>query len=241
MRPDDEMPSLRQRRRDVAVGEILSAAERHIAEHGPAGLSLRAVARDLGMTVQALYHYFPRRDDLVTALVAKAYDDLTHAVRAADAAARDQPGLPRLVVAAEGYRRWAIDHPERFQLIYGTPLRHYVAPAKGATTQAVRRMSRIFRQALFDGCTAGQLAACDTAELSPGLRAHLESLPADGLGALPAPAAALFLSTWGHLHGLVVLEVFGHTTFLGDHRAEVFRLAMLNLVADARRRIPGAS
>ncbi|MGW1990473.1 TetR/AcrR family transcriptional regulator [Embleya sp. NPDC001921] len=231
------VPTLRQRRRAVAVQEILSAAESHIAEHGPHSLSLRAVARSLGMTVQALYHYFPSRDDLVTALITKAYDDLADAVQATVDGAHDA-SMPRLVVAAEGYRRWAIANPERFQLIYGAPLRHYQAPADGPTTQAVRRMSAIFQQELFAGLTTEQLGAADTPALSPALRGHLEGLPPDGLGDLPPAAAALILSSWGHMHGLVALEVFGHTAFIGTHQAEVFRIAMLDMYEDVHRRIP---
>lgn len=234
-------PSLRERRRAAAIQEILDAAERHIAEHGPAALSLRAVARSLGMTVQALYHYFPSRDALVTALVTKAYDDLADAVQAAVGTPADDPDLPRLVTAAEGYRRWAIDHPEHFQLLYGTPLRDYAAPAGGPTTLAMRRMSAIFERELFDGFSEAQLAAAEAPSLSPALHAYLGQLPHYGLGHLPPPATVLFLSAWGHLHGLVVLEVFGHTSFLGDHRAELFRMGMRNLLDDVRRRIPVGS
>ncbi|PSK93725.1 TetR family transcriptional regulator [Murinocardiopsis flavida] len=232
-------PSLRERRRSVAVHEILGAAERHVVEHGAAALSLRAIARSLGMTVQALYHYFPSRDDLVTALVAKSHDDLADAVDAADAG----PGtaaVPRAVAATEGYRGWAVANPERFQLIYGAPLRGYRAPEEGPTTRAVRRMGGVFRRVLFDGFTAAQLAACDAPEVSAPLRAHLGYLGPDGVGALPPPAASLFVSTWGHMHGLVALEVFGHTAFLGAHRAEVFRSAMHTMVEDVHRRIPPA-
>ncbi|MGW5864927.1 TetR/AcrR family transcriptional regulator [Streptomyces sp. NPDC055239] len=231
-------PTLRQRRRAAATQEILDAAERHITEHGPAALSLRAIARDLGMTVQALYHYFPSRDALVTALVTKAYDDQAAAVQAAVDTAADDPDLPRLVVAAEGYRRWAIAHPEHFQLLYGTPLRDYSAPVEGPTTQASRRMSAIFERELFGGFTEAQLAAAEAPVLSPSLRSYLEQLPHYGLGHLPPPATALLMSGWGHLHGLVVLEVFGHTSFLGDHQAEIFRMAMRNLIEDVHRRIP---
>ncbi|MCZ4099719.1 TetR/AcrR family transcriptional regulator [Streptomyces sp. So13.3] len=231
-------PTLRERRRAAATQEILDAAERHITEHGPAALSLRAVARSLGMTVQALYHYFPSRDALVTVLVTKAYDDLADAVQAAVDTAADDSALPRLVVAAEGYRRWAIAHPEHFQLLYGTPLRDYAAPTDGPTTQATRRMSSIFERELFADFTTEQLAAADAPSLSPALRTYLEQLPHYGLGHLPPPATALLLSAWGHLHGLVVLEVFGHTSFLGDQQAEIFRMAMQNLLEDVHRRIP---
>ncbi|MBB5935008.1 TetR/AcrR family transcriptional regulator [Streptomyces zagrosensis] len=234
------VPSLRQRRRAAATQEILDAAEAQIVEHGPSALSLRAVARSLGMTVQALYHYFPNRDALVTALVVKTYDDLADAVQAAVDAAADDSDLPRLVAAAESYRRWAIAHPERFQLIYGTPLRYYSAPADGPTTRAVRRMSALFQNELYGGLTTAQLAAANSPPLSPALRAHLEHLPPDGMGNLPPPAVSLLVSMWGHMHGLVVLEVFGHTSFLGDHQGEVFRLAMHTMLEDLHHRIPAA-
>lgn len=233
-------PSLRQRRRAAATREIVEAAERHLTEHGPAALSLRAVARSLGMSVQALYHYFPDRDALVTVLIAKAYEDLAAAVRAAAGATPPDPSVPRFVIAADGYRQWAISHPERFQLLYGTPLRNYAAPADGPTTRAMRQMSAVFQRVLFGDFTPEQLAAADTLTLSPPLRAHLEHLSPDGLSALPPSATALLLSAWGHMHGLVVLEVFGHTAFLGDHRAEVFHLAMRDLLTGIHRRIPAA-
>ncbi|AQU66042.1 TetR/AcrR family transcriptional regulator [Streptomyces niveus] len=242
--PISARPSLRERRRAAATQEILDAAESQLAEDGPAALSLRGVARSLGMTVQALYHYFPSRDSLVTSLVAKAYDDLADAVQAAvDTAGGDLAGgdsdLPRLVVATEGYRRWAIAHPEHFQLLYGTPLRYYAAPVDGPTTRAVRRMAAVFEREMFGGYTTQQLAAAEMPALSTELRTYLESVPpGGGPGSLPAPATALFLSAWGHMHGLVVLEVFGHTAYLGDHQAEIFRVTMRKMTADIDRRIP---
>ncbi|MEV0775999.1 TetR-like C-terminal domain-containing protein [Streptomyces sp. NPDC050428] len=220
----------------------LSAPSCSTRPSGVPKVSPRGVARSLGMTVQALYHYFPSRGSLVTSLVAKAYDDLADAVQAAvDTAgggtSTGDSALPRLVVATEGYRRWAIAHPEHFQLLYGTPLRYYAAPVDGPTTQAVRRMGAVFERGMFGGYTAEQLAAAEMPALSAELRTYLESLPPGGLGNLPAPATALFLSAWGHMHGLVVLEVFGHTAYLGDHQAEIFRVTMRNMTADINRRI----
>ncbi|WP_320772923.1 TetR/AcrR family transcriptional regulator [Streptomyces sp. CRN 30] len=230
--------SLRERRRAAAVREIVDAAELHITEHGPFALSLRAVARSLGMTVQALYHYFASRDELVTALIAKNYDDLADGVQAAVDNAADDTQLPRLVHAAEGYRRWAITHPQRFQLLYGTPLPSYAAPEDGSTTRAMRRMSAVFERELFAGYTSSQLSAIATPVLSPQFRARLSQQPPAGSDALPAPAAALMLSAWGHMHGLVVLEAFGHTAFLGEHQAELFRTAMLNMLTEVHSHIP---
>src|ERR1700743_3659833 len=110
---------LRERRRAAAIREILDAAQAQIAVDGPAGLSMRSIARRLGMTVQALYHYFPGRDALITRLIADAYGDLEDAVGAAE---------PDFVPAAAAYRNWALANRARFQLIYGTPLPRYQAP-----------------------------------------------------------------------------------------------------------------
>ncbi|MFD9595540.1 TetR/AcrR family transcriptional regulator [Kitasatospora sp. NPDC059973] len=231
------LPSLRQRRRAVATQEIVAAAESHLAEHGLHALSLRAVARGLGMTVQGLYHYFPNRDALVTVLVAKAYEDLADAVTAAVDTMVDEPAALRFLAAATGYRRWAVTHPERFQLLYGAPLRHYEAPAEGPTVQAMRRVGEVFQREVFGGFTTSQLAAADTRVLSSALRADLEHLIPHGPDTLPPPAAALLVSAWGHLHGMVVLEVFGHTTFIGEHQAEIFHMAMRDLIEDVHRRI----
>jgi AcrR family transcriptional regulator len=237
MSADTPRPSLRERRRAVAAREIVDAAERQIAERGPHALSLRAVARDLGMTVQALYHYFPNRDALVTVLIAKAYEELAEAVGRSVEGVPEDPALPRFVVAAEGYRRWGITHAERFQLLYGAPLRSYEAPVAGPTTRALLRMSDVFERELFGAFSTERLAAADDRGLSPGLRTHLELMAVDRPRPLPAPATALLLSAWGHLHGLVVLEVFGHFSFTGGHQAEMFRAAMRRLMEDVHRRI----
>ncbi|MFD3522434.1 TetR/AcrR family transcriptional regulator [Streptomyces sp. NPDC058653] len=234
------VPTLRERRRAAATQEIIEAAEHHITAHGPHALSLRAVARTLQMTVQALYHYFPNRDALITALITKAYDDLAGAVQeAVDTAPHDDEDLPTLVVAAEGYRRWAIAHPELFQLLYGAPLRHYKAPVDGPTTQAMKRMSAVFQREMFAGFTTAQLAAIDAPALTPGVRALLDHSAGEP-GHLPAPATALMLSAWGHMHGLVVLEVFGHTPFLSGHQDDFFRTSMRHMLQGIHGRIPSA-
>ncbi|MEU6315029.1 TetR/AcrR family transcriptional regulator [Streptomyces sp. NPDC047014] len=234
---------LRSRRRAVAVQEILDAAHEHVAEHGPGGLALRAVARGLGMTVQALYHYFPSRADLLTALITRAYEELADAVETAIEGAAEAgtdtgtgTGTDRFLAAAEGFRSWAIAHRGLFELLYGTPLRSYAAPTGGGTTDAARRLAPLFVHALYDGLSPEQLDAVDFDPISPALRAHLGGLPPEVLEGLPPPAAALFVSVWAHVHGLIALEAFGHTTFI-EPLPDLFRLSVRNLLVDARRRM----
>jgi AcrR family transcriptional regulator len=103
---------------------------RSASDRAPSGpLSLRAVARSLGMTVQALYHYFPSRAELLTALITQAYTELADAIEAAiDQAGTGEASTDRFVAAAEGFRTWAIENQGLFELLYGTPLRQYQAP-----------------------------------------------------------------------------------------------------------------
>lgn len=220
---------VRERRRATAIREILDAAQAQIAVDGPAGLSLRSVARSLGMTVQALYHYFPGRDELITTLITEAYHDLADAVSAE---------APDFVSAAVAYRAWAMANTARFQLIYGTPLPRYQAPLDGDTTEGARRIAAVFANAVFGQFSQEQLARTKVSPLSPALRARFARLPPESLGNLPPAAMTLFVGIWGHVHGLVVLEVFGHTDFIGPEQAEIFRITMQDLLADAQLRIP---
>ena len=62
----------RARVRDELTREIKEVARAHLVEKGSAALSLRAVARELGMVSSAVYRYFPSREELLTALIVDA-------------------------------------------------------------------------------------------------------------------------------------------------------------------------
>ncbi|AQS71403.1 hypothetical protein [Streptomyces pactum] len=105
-------------------------------------------------------------------------------------------------------------------------------------------MGAVFQRELSCGFTAAQLTAAQLTAagilpLSPSFREHLERLPANAQGDLPPPAVCLFISAWGHLRGLVVLEVFGHTSFLGGHQAEIFDAPVRTMFEDMHGPIPG--
>ncbi len=225
---------LRERRRAQTVAEIKQAALRELAATGPEGLSLRAVARTVGVSVQALYHYFDSRDALVTALVADAFDELAGAVAAAASAARDP--RDRVVAAGLAYRSWGRDNRSAFLLALGVPLADYTAPEGGPTSQAARRMGEAFQGAVFGGWTPEELAAVPLPGDVPDLRAQLVGTAA--LGGLPPGAAAVFTSGWATLHGLVVLELLGHLVWVGEAGEDMCRVALLRYadeLAAARR------
>src|SRR4030095_17139404 len=127
----------RERVRQATVEEIKAVARAQMAAEGTAGVSLRAIAREMGMTAPALYRYFGSRDDLVTALVTDAYDALADAMEAAVAAVPAGRHADRVRAAFGAFRAWGIEHPTEFALIFGSPIPGYVAPE--ATRPAGRR------------------------------------------------------------------------------------------------------
>ena len=111
----------RARARMEVTAAIKEEARRQLAAEGAARLSLRAVARSLGMVSSALYRYFPSRDDLLTALIIDAYDSLGEAAEAANERVADAEPLERWTAVAEAVRLWALEHPHEYALIYGSP------------------------------------------------------------------------------------------------------------------------
>jgi AcrR family transcriptional regulator len=140
---------IRARNRAAIEAEILRVAGEHLAHRGAAALSLRAVARDLGMTPSALYRYVADRDDLLTLLIVDSYTSLADAVEAALAKATPAEPTDRFRTIARTTRSWALDHPHRYALIYGSPVPDYRAPAE-RTNDAGTRVPTLLLGVLAD-------------------------------------------------------------------------------------------
>ncbi len=198
----------RARVRAELTKEILAVARRHLAEGGAANLSLRAVARDLGMVSSALYRYFPSRDDLLTALIVDAYGAVADVGEAADRACKRTDLLERWLAVCKAVRTWALANPHEYALIYGTPVPGYVAPE--ATVEPVVRFSTVLLGILHDAHAVGRLAnsarpVSKTVARSIGpLRANQASSD------LPDVAVINGLIGWTHLFGAISSELFGH-------------------------------
>jgi AcrR family transcriptional regulator len=208
--------SVRDRRRAETVQEIKAAALQQLAEAGPGGLSLRAVAREVGMTVQSLYHYFDSRDALLSVLVVDAHNALADAVEAAAVASLGRPPQERLLATSGAYRGWALGNRAAFLLLYGTPAPGFEPPVE-ATAVAALRLAGPFRETVFDGWSAEELAAVP---LPPGAEA-LAGVPVDAVG-LPPGALALFYELRARMHGLVMLELMGHLHPVQEQAAALF-------------------
>jgi AcrR family transcriptional regulator len=192
------------------VAQIKAAARRQMAGRGTAGLSLRGIAREMGITAPAIYHYFPRLDDLITALIVDAFTDLADAIDAAESAVKSETSGPKIVASCLAYREWALAHPVDFQLIYGNPIPGYVAPAEITVPLARRPFDGLFRLFL-EAYRTGQLAVPPEYALVPAsISAHVQTwLPEAGYD-FPEVLVCLLMSGWARIHGMVMLELFEH-------------------------------
>lgn len=126
------MVNRRERVRAATVQEIKDVARRQLVGDGPSAVSLRAIAREMGMTAPALYRYFPSFDHLVQSLVTDLSTELCAAVEhARDLASPDDAGA-RLLAVCRAFRAWSVGHPAEFGLIFGAPTPGYGTPAYGA-------------------------------------------------------------------------------------------------------------
>lgn len=225
-------------RRLATVAEIKAAAWADIRESDSLDCSLRAVARRLGMAPSALYRYFASRDDLLTALIVDAFDDLTATLALAYADARvtvaaDDPGEVFVRVAA-AYRHWAVRDTLRYRLIFGTPLSGYHGTE--ATAAASLRSSGVMLEMMVDLVVAG---AVDLERLDPGLapdaRRGFERWSGSLSTPLPPAALAIAIDCYSSLHGAIQLEVNGHLPPPVEGEEEIFLGTMRRVIGAALR------
>jgi AcrR family transcriptional regulator len=211
LRQHERVPlTARERVRAELTAEIADAARRQLASVGAAALSLRAVARELGMASSALYRYFPSRDDLLTRLIIDAYDDLGAAGEAADAPSK--PPEERWLAVCRAVRAWARAHPHEYALLYGSPVPGYEAPPD--TVPAASRVGVVLGRILGEAARSGALPQA-TGERDPALISD-EAVAVLG-GEHPAlddRVRIRALLAWSAIYGTISFELFGH--FVGS-------------------------
>jgi AcrR family transcriptional regulator len=228
-------PSIRARVRAEMTDEIKGVALEHLARDGSA-LSLRAVARDMGMVSSAIYRYFPSRDELLTALIIDAYNSLGEAVEQADGGVeRSDAYLSRWFAVCHAVRRWAVAKPAEYALIYGSPIPGYKAPEDtiAPAARALVAMARCVQEAEAAGKihTPEGLAALPATENS----AYAEELRtvAVAMGfAEDSHVIEPVLSAITHVFGAVNFEVFGRLNNVFNERGEWFDRQVRELAAE---------
>ena len=214
----------RQRARLELTAEIKATARRHLADHGSSGLSLRAIARELGMASSAIYRYFPSRDELLTALIVDAYDAVGAAAEQADA---EQPraSIERRWMAATGaIRHWALGDPHEYALIYGSPVPGYRAPQD--TIDPATRVTLVLLRIARDGVDGGTIrTGTRPAPIPRSVRDDLARIR-DVAPDVPDEVLLRTLAVWAQLFGSISLELFGHTHGVIEDGDGFFELLM---------------
>jgi AcrR family transcriptional regulator len=200
------MSGMRERARAATTAEILRLARAQMAAEGASALSLRAIARDLGMVSSAIYRYFPSRDDLLTVLIIESYERLGATVEAGDAKVRRRTDFRgRWRAAAHALRAWAIDHPSEWALLFGTPVPGYAAPE--ATIPAATRYTTVLISILADMAAAGHV---HRTAVPRALRSDLARLRGQLDTTVSDAALTVGMNAWAAVMGAVNLELFGH-------------------------------
>jgi len=197
----------RARARAALIADIKATARRHLAEVGAPALSLRAVARELGMVSSGIYRYFESRDALLTALIVDAFDAVGQAAeRAIDGLPDDV--LVRWRAAATAIRAWALANPHDYALVYGSPVPGYQAPQD--TVPPAARVSLVMLGIVADGVASGQIDTTSTGRTARPVHADLSRLRSLAAPDVPDEVLSRALALWTGLFGAISYELFGH-------------------------------
>lgn len=225
------MVGRREQLRTELLASVREAARANLQEDGPAGLSLRAVARDVGISPAGLYRYYDGRDALLTMLITEGYGDIadhlflaqgaTEFVQDSERVRHVPHAVPadadvgdRLRATWRTYRSWALDHPNEFHLLFGQPIEGYAAPEGGETVQANARMGEALIRPMLEAHLAGRLPVSDLVDPPPGAQRLAEEISQVAPVEVSTAFAALTLSWWSWLHGAVALDLNGQFHWL---------------------------
>lgn len=233
------VPTRRERLRSATVAEIKDVARRLLVAGGPASVSLRAIAREMGMTAPAIYRYFPSLDALVLELTEGLYDELSEVVEAARNTAPPDDPIAQLVGMARSFRRWSVTHPTEFGLMFGTPVPEVAigtdAIAAGHCADGdhagarfgapfLQTLHQLWQQTPFPTpppeVIQAQLGPCLAAQRAIGRSTDM-----------PVEIIYTYLSAWTRLYGMVALEVFGHLRWAVTTVEPLFEVELAAFVA----------
>lgn len=217
----------REKRRASAVAEIKDVARELLVASGPGAVSLRAIAREMGMTPSALYRYYPSLE----ALLADVRGDLFQELGAVTARARDGVGgddpLPRLLAMARAFRTWGLEHRAEFGLMLGPPPPGAERGDPAEPDHAPACVGVAFLGEIAELSRRGRLRTPPVEliedRLAPGLRDYL-----DGRDEMPLPVVFAFLAAWARLYGIIAMEVFGHMDWAVTDSGALFETELIN-------------
>lgn len=200
--------------REQTMSEIVRIGRAHLESTGAAALSLRAVARDLGVVSSAVYRYVKSRDELLTLLVVDGYQALGDAVDSAVDACSPEDFRAQFMALARGVRLWAVAEPARYGLLFGAPVPGYKAPAEQTVqpgTRVIYRMVHVIHGAYEAGQINTELGSLPLGGvlLPPSLEVNLAQIRQELGLTMGEQELVRGLLVWPALFGAVSFEVFG--------------------------------
>ncbi len=227
--------SRRERVREATLSEIKEIARRHLVEFGVVGVSLRAIAREMGMTAPGLYRYVPGIDALLVMITAEMYEELADVVADADASMPVDDTDGRILVSLRAFRNWAITHQAEFSVMFGPRTRLDPEADITRALEAGRRFGSTFFT-LFDRLVSEERFPLPRDEEIPNaLRPELRSF-ADSVGFtspdISEGAVMVLTACWVRLYGVVCMEVFQHLSFVVGDMEPFFESELQNMAKD---------
>jgi AcrR family transcriptional regulator len=241
-------PSRRDRLRAATTEEIIQTARQLLVQSGPEAVTLRAIAREMGMTAPGLYRYFDSHEELLRHVCADIFTELGEGIRqaieaaaAAPAGAADQVTAKltvKMVAACREFRRWSLGHQAEFGLLFGVPLPGLDDGRYDIADECALAFAGTFFTLFLELWTRVPFPVPDAADIDPGLRDQLGRYR-DLLGSdIPVGAVLTFLRCWTVLYGAVAMEVFGHMRFALSDPAPMFEITLGDLAALIGLRYP---
>ena len=197
-----------------------------MAQQGTASLSLRGIAASMGMSAPSLYNYYANRDDLVTDLLVESYTHQAEALEQASASCQAQEVMTCLLTTVLAYRQWAVENPDEFALIAGSPIPGYVAPVERTLPlgrRSVKVLLDLLQRAWDEHRLRPQPSSPDIAE--DAFNEEFISWCREQGYALSV--VVLFLELYAFLQGMIALEIFGHLPFFLKDSVAFYRTAIL--------------
>lgn len=216
----------RERARAELTRDITDIARRQLATEGAGGLSLRAIAREMGMVSSAIHRYFPTKDDLLTALIVDGYNAVGEAVERAEAACDRTDFTGRWLAVCRAVRDWAVAHPHEYALLYGSPVPGYAAPQD--TVDPAIRDTAVMGRVISEAHRAGALAPSADPQPPAAFAADAEAVR-QLIPDVPDSVVARSITAWTALFGWVSFEVFGQFTNAINDRSTAFDLHVRGL------------
>jgi AcrR family transcriptional regulator len=230
--------SRRDRLRSGTLDEIKVTARQLLIEQGPHSVTLRAIAREMGMTAPGLYRYFPSHQDLLTAVIADLYNELGAALEDARDALPAEDVEGRLITVSRGFRAWAMQHRPEFALIFGSPIAAADDAAADPKHESALRFAAVFVDCFFTLWLHRPFAVRSEesldAPLAEQLRSYRETLvdqAGPAMAELPLGAIQRFIESWVQLYGAVALEALQHLHFCFTDAQPFFEAHMAEVAA----------